>query len=201
MKNKLKKISNHKVAKHTKTVLKWKFSVISFIFLPLAIFTLLTAKTTIIPTIQSFVVLTGSMKPTLPIGAVVYTQKGSAIQKGDVITFSNNKGQIITHRVVDIKKATSGLSYQTKGDANNTTDQSLVPSTSIKGKVLFSLPYLGYLINALRSPVGFLMFVILPILIFIALELWNIKGEIEKSIERKLRQELSIKKYEKIDIS
>lgn len=200
MKNTIKNIYDHKITRRAKIVIRWKLSILALLFLPLAIFTLLTAKTKIVPNLQSFVVLTGSMNPTLPVGSVVYVQRTNTLSAGDIISFTNN-GQTITHRVKDVVSTKEGLAYQTKGDANNTPDQSLVASANVKGKVIMSLPYLGYFINALRTPLGFLLFVIGPILIFIALELWSIKGEIEKSIEKKLRQELSLNKYEKIDIS
>ena len=52
-----------------------------------------------------FVVLSGSMEPTYPTGALIYVKKVPAeqIQVGDPITFVMNEDLVVaTHRVVDI---------------------------------------------------------------------------------------------------
>ena len=173
-----------------KKILHIKLTIIVLLFLPFVVFTLLTSKTNIIKNIKSFTVLTGSMQPTIPQGSIVYTQKNTSYQKGNIITFENKAKQTVTHRILEKVNKNKEVFYKTKGDANNTADQELVPEKSILGKSIFSVPYVGKFTLFLKTLQGFLLFIVLPVTIFIAFELWNIKKEIEKNIEKKLTEKI-----------
>jgi len=171
---------------HTTRIINFKLKLILFVALPLVVFTLITTRTDLIPGIKSFVVLSGSMQPTLPVGSVVYVQQAQQYEKGDVVSFSNDAGQTVTHRIV--KKTEDG--FVTKGDANDTEDQAVVSQSSIIGKSVFSVPYAGQIINFVRTPTGFVAFIIVPTVIFILSEFWAIKKEIEKQVEKRLLEKL-----------
>ncbi|PIY94400.1 MAG: signal peptidase I [Candidatus Levybacteria bacterium CG_4_10_14_0_8_um_filter_35_23] len=162
------------------------------IILPVVVFTLISSKTNKIAGIQSFAVLTGSMEPNISTGSVVYTKPESNYIKGDVIAFIQ-KDRTITHRIINTIDAKT---FATKGDANNAADNDPVSSEKIIGKEVFTLPYLGYFIRYLGTPLGFILFIVAPVLVFIALEIWNIKKEMEKHIEAKLLKKLSLEKNE-----
>lgn len=158
--------------------------------MPFVVFTLLTSKTNIINNIKSFTVLTGSMQPAIPQGSIVYVQKFNSYKSGDIISFENKTKQTVTHRVTEKVQKEDGTFYKTKGDANNTVDQELVAEKSVLGKSIFSVPYVGNFTLFLKTMPGFLLFIVLPVTIFIGFELWNIKKEIEKSIEKKLTEKI-----------
>lgn len=85
-------------------------------------------------------VMSGSMEPVLRTGGVVFTDTGEKSPKvGDIIAYQLGDSRIV-HRV--IRKTKQG--YVTKGDANNMEDPSLVSAEQIIGKVIFTLPFLGY---------------------------------------------------------
>jgi|SRR3989344_7448194 len=189
MKNKLLLLTNHKIIKTTHKTILISLQVVLFLLLPIIIFTLLTSKTDVIRGIQSFVVLTGSMEPAFPVGSIIYVQPQIAYAAGDIIAFKNEAGQTITHRIADIQFA-EGTEYITKGDANNTQDTAPVPSDKVVGKAYFHIPYVGYFINYLKTPKGFGLLVILPTALFILSEIWGIKKEIDKHIERKIAERL-----------
>ena len=161
-----------------------------FVLLPAVVFTLITSKTNIIAGIQSFVVLTGSMEPNISTGSVIYTKIQSNYARGDVIAFQQND-RTITHRIINLDKTGK---FVTKGDTNNAPDSDTVSKDKIIGKEVFSLPFLGYFIRFLSTLQGFILFIVAPILIFIAFELWNIKKEMEKHIETKLMKKMAIEK-------
>ena len=69
--------------------------------------------------------------------------------------------------------------YTTKGDANNSPDPRRVREGAIIGKVLFSVPYLGYGVAAAQKPSGFLLLVGIPALALIILESQKIVKEIK----------------------
>ncbi len=98
-------------------------------------------------------VLTGSMTPEIPVGSVVIVRPvdPGTLQVGDVVTYQKSPGKddYITHRIQSIDKTTSPVSLTTKGDANRGADLAPVPVTAVRGKVLFHVPFLGTLRNAI----------------------------------------------------
>lgn len=184
-----------KKAKHvTLKVLHIKFTILVFLLVPLAIATLITSKTNILGNIQSFVVLTGSMTPTIPVGSVVYVKKAQDYKIGDVITFNSKNGQRVTHRIASVEES----GFVTRGDANNTTDKELVSKTDVVGKNVFTLPHVGRAILFAKTPMGFGLIIVLPILVFIGFEIWNIKKELEKQIEKKLQKQMSLQNTQNV---
>lgn len=109
--------------------------------------------------VQVYGVLTGSMEPSYPTGSLIYVKRVDAddLRVNDVITFSLSSNVIVTHRIVEIvadESNPSVVSYRTKGDANNDADASLVSASNIIGRVIFSVPRLGYLANYIQEPPG-----------------------------------------------
>lgn len=161
------------------------------LLLPLVVFTLVTSKTNKLAGIQSFVVLTGSMEPKLPVGSVIFTIPYEVYLASDVIAF-NKDGKTITHRVVERKIDKTGFVYSTKGDANKVADQGQVLAANVIGKQVISVPFLGRFIVFLSTVQGFALFILTPIVVFILFELWNIKKEIEKQIEAKYAKKMQM---------
>ena len=72
-----------------------------------------------------FIVLTGSMSPTIQVGDLIVVKdiNPEAIQANDVITFgSKSSDNITTHRVKEVLNDSGNISYITQGDANNVED-------------------------------------------------------------------------------
>ncbi|WP_280536032.1 signal peptidase I [Halopenitus sp. POP-27] len=124
-----------------------------------------------------FVVLTGSMSPAIEPGDVVIVDETDpdAIETGDVITFvRGNTETPVTHRVVDVRGSGAERQFETKGDANEDADIRAVPAENVLGEVRFTIPYIGYVIQAVNSRVGFLLLVAVPLGLLIATELWSL---------------------------
>ncbi|MEY7852179.1 signal peptidase I [Natrarchaeobius sp. A-rgal3] len=123
----------------------------------------------------SFVVLTGSMAPAIDPGDVVVVGETdpATIESGDVITFAREGADApVTHRVVGVASVGGELAFETKGDANSEVDAGLVPAGNVLGVVVLTIPYLGYVIQMTNSTAGFLLLVVVPIVLFVASELW-----------------------------
>lgn len=157
-------------------------TIVILCLLPMVIFTLISSKTNAVFGIQSFVVLSGSMEPAIPVRSIVYTQKQPSYQKGDVVAFKSGDVNV-THRIVNVN---SDGSFQTKGDANNTVDEKEITARDIFGRQLFFLSYIGQLIIFLKTPQGFFSLIFFPITMFLIIELWNLKKEIKKHFEAKV---------------
>jgi len=167
------------------------FKIVVFTLLPIAVFTLITSKFSLFG-MQSFVVLSGSMEPTLPVGSIVYSLKNTNYQVKDVISYQVPSGMTVTHRIMEIVEKPEGVFYRVKGDANNTVDSDLIPSQKVMGKAITLLPFLGFPVMGLKTLPGFIGFVIVPSLLFIVFELINIKKEIEKETMKKVMARMQI---------
>lgn len=161
-----------------------------FGILPILIFMLITSKTPIIFGIRSFVVLSGSMQPTLPVGSIIFTKDIPSYRVGEMITFQNGSVPV-THRIIDTQMKDTLINYKTQGDANSDPDGQLVSKNEIIGKVFYHIPYIGKITSLLKTLPGFLIFIVLPALIFIIFEIINIKKELTREIEKKLLQKIN----------
>lgn len=133
------------------------------------------------------VVQSGSMQPTIKTGSVVVSKPQADYRVGDIISFAaaTDRKMTITHRITEIKDKNGQISYVTKGDANNGTDSSDVSRSNVFGRVLFSVPYAGYVVNAAKKPYGFIAIIVLPSLIIIFDEIKKIMAEISRMRKEK----------------
>ncbi|MGN0967300.1 MAG: signal peptidase I [Candidatus Coprovivens sp.] len=85
----------------------------------------------------------GSMEPIIYKGdAIVLTKvnKDTELELEDIIAYED-ENEIIVHRIIQINDDNT---YVTKGDNNTTRDPLDVKHSTVKGKVLFRIPYLAY---------------------------------------------------------
>lgn len=102
-------------------------------------------------------VVSGSMEPTIHVGdLIVIDTKETEFKENDIITFTDDDGSFVTHRIISINND----KMVTKGDNNNSDDPSS-SVTTIVGKYLFKLSGMGILFASLRNP--FVMFMILVV--------------------------------------
>ncbi|KLN72387.1 signal peptidase I [Rhodococcus qingshengii] len=128
----------------------WVTSVVSWTLL-LAISAVIIA-TIVVPFFagaQRFTILTGSMRPTYNPGSLVVVKPvdPSELGIGTPITYQLESGQptVVTHRIIATSENQKGeRTFITQGDANGEPDEKEVRPVQIRGKVWYSLPYLGY---------------------------------------------------------
>lgn len=126
---------------------------------------------------HSFVVLTASMTPAIAPGdVVIVADRGAeAISEGDVITYTRGTNEVpVTHRVTAVIETADGVAFETKGDANSDPDAALVPAANVIGTVIFTIPYIGYVIQFTNTPYGFIALVLVPFGLLVANELWTL---------------------------
>src|SRR3989338_2465154 len=138
------------------------------------------------------IVKSGSMEPAIKTGGLVFIREASSYKMGDVITFGKDtKTQITTtHRIIEESGEGASKTFTTMGDANDAPDPKEVGVGEIRGKVIFSLPYAGYILDFAKKPMGFLLLVGVPALIIIFEELIKIWKEIKKIRRRKNEEAL-----------
>lgn len=134
------------------------------------------------PVFNAYVVLSGSMLPTIQVRDIVVTKKISEdrLNVGDIITFISPDqrfgGISITHRIIEkIYDETQGIyTYKTQGDANNVADSVPVPNSNIVGKVILKIPKLGYIQDILASKAGLIIIVLIPCLAILSYDIMKI---------------------------
>ena len=161
------------------------FKIIYYIFLAFIGVIALLLIVSVFPITGNYklmIVQSGSMTPAIKMGSVVVAKPAENYQIGDVITFGpyTRTQAPTTHRIYDIKVTDGNPVYITKGDANNAPDQREITKRDIVGKVLFSIPYLGYAVDFAKRPLGFSLIIIVPAALIIIDEIKNIYGEIKK---------------------
>ena len=131
------------------------------------------------PVFNAYVVLSGSMLPTIEVKDVVVTKKipEEKLKVGDIITFISPDqrfgGISVTHRIIEkLYDETAGIyTYRTQGDNNNIADAVPVPNANILGKVILKIPKLGFIQEILASKGGLIVFVLIPCLAILSYDI------------------------------
>lgn len=108
---------------------------------------------------EVYTVQSGSMEPTYRVGSVVIVDTDIVPEEigiGDPVTFQLEKGILVTHRIIGIDPENGSL--QTKGDANEDPDIASVFFEQIIGKVIGTIPFVGYFPLYIRTPKGIFLF-------------------------------------------
>ena len=107
------------------------------------------------------------MSPAIDAGSIVVVRPDNKFispivstpiyNRGDIIAFrsQNNPKTIITHRIVNVEVAKTGVFYKTKGDANDDVDGWVVNEQNVLGKTYFTLPFAGRVLAFAKSNIGF----------------------------------------------
>ncbi len=137
--------------------------------------------------IKLLTVLSGSMGPTIPVGSAVLIKPVDHYLTNEVITYARggNEKQLVTHRIVATQFVNGEKQYITKGDANEDPDPAVVKADQVKGQVLLTVPYLGYVANWIKTPAGFVSLIVLPAAILIYGELMAVKNEMVRAWKKR----------------
>ena len=103
------------------------------------------------------------MQPTLAAGDLVVTkrERASAARGGDIVTFADpsRRGDLVTHRVVEIRSRASRLAFVTRGDANTGVERWSIARDGFLGRHVARVPHAGYVVAWLGLPAVRLGFV------------------------------------------
>ncbi|MGF6989854.1 signal peptidase [Lachnospiraceae bacterium PM6-15] len=143
---------------------------------------------------QSMVVVSGSMEPEIHVGAIALVKEAEpqTVKVDDVITFYISSDTVVTHRVVEIDSEKQ--EFVTKGDANNEVDANPVKFSSLIGIVATSIPYAGYVMMKIRTPIGIAVACGLLVLLLVLIFLPGILSEDEESTNKKEKKVKNVKK-------
>ena len=136
---------------------------------------------------QIKIVLSGSMEPAIKTGSVVIVKPVDRYEVGDIVTFGKDDRDNVptTHRIVDVRIVEGETRFVTKGDANDDRDGRELTESDIVGKVLFDIPYLGFILDMAKKPLGFAFLIGIPALVVISDEVAKIYREAKKISKKK----------------
>jgi signal peptidase I len=142
-------------------------------------------------------VLSGSMEPGIKTGSIIAVKPGgdmTRFQPEDVITFMEEDGKLVTHRVTEVISGGDNVMYRTKGDNNNAEDINPVLSQNVVAEYTgFTIPYVGYFINFSQSKNGAFLLLIPGFLLlgYAGISIWRAIKELEIPKEKELDEEKS----------
>ena len=109
--------------------------------------------------LQVYTVLSGSMEPQYHVGSIIYVKEvePSELKVGDAISFLISENTVATHRIIEILPDDDDpnvIRFRTKGDNNDIEDTNPVHSNNVLGKVVGTIPLLGYVSDFVQNPPG-----------------------------------------------
>jgi signal peptidase len=160
-----------------RTIERTVFAVIqAVLWVVLCGFVLLVA----LPRLTSYDVLIvrgGSMEPAVALGSIVIIDRDRRDPvSGDIVSFREPDGNIITHRIMAAEAGT----YVTKGDANPGADLEPRLRANVIGTAVGSVPYAGFAVHVLRQPPAFLLLLLVTGGFLLVGEIRTIAQEIQR---------------------
>lgn len=130
-----------------------------------------------VPTIGGqapLIVLTDSMYPDIQSGdlIIVEVMDASDVDEGMYISFydpDSKSNSVVTHKVIQkvIDPETGKISFVTKGINNELEDRIPVPEENLIGVYVRRIPELGTVAMFMQSTTGLILFVVIPLAVFI----------------------------------
>lgn len=102
--------------------------------------------------VRPMVIATGSMEPIIYAGDMVLVKRipNEELKVGDIIQYKSDN-IFIFHRIIEAVADKEELKYRTKGDNNSISDHELVALENIKGKVVYTIPKVGWPVLFLKE--------------------------------------------------
>ena len=180
-------------------------SVTTIILVIVVILALLLAGARLVG-LQVYTVLSGSMEPNYHVGSVIYVKEvdPSTLKVGDAISFLISEKTVATHRIIEVLPDESDpnvIRFRTKGDNNDIEDTNPVHCNNVLGKVVGTIPLLGYVSNFVQNPPGTYIAIAAMAILILAVFVPDIIGNAKKlqaEEEEKQKQEESSVDTEKL---
>ena len=124
---------------------------------------------------RCYIVLSDSMSATdFDAGDLVLVKKvdPTTLQEGDIIAYQSqndeNYGATVTHKIRSkTTDANGNPGFITYGTTTDTDDEAIVTYPYVQGKYVMALPKVGTFFTFLRTPQGYILFILIPFLLLI----------------------------------
>lgn len=147
--------------------------------------------------VTPLVVLSGSMDDgsydAISIGDLILVKEADVnnLKENEVVAFMED-GYAVTHRIVAVNEENGKVTYTTRGDANNSDDTIPLDPANVIGRYFYRIPKIGNFILYLQTTGGMLLFVGLPLLLFVIYDVTrrHMFTRSEQAKQDQLRKEL-----------
>ena len=125
---------------------------------------------------KPYIVLSDSMHDTFQVGDIAVSRAvdPAALEPGDIVTFRSADpaaaGEVVTHKIREITTVNGSPAFITYGTTTGENDAAPVPFENVLGEYAFRLPKLGYFFQFLRTPLGYVVVILIPFLLLIGLQ-------------------------------
>lgn len=135
---------------------------------------LATATVPVLFGYHTYTVNGGSMEPALRSGSVAVTAPTAAqgLKVGDIVAYrASSDAKPVLHRIIDIVDENGERRFVTQGDQNVTPDAEPVALNGPGDRLVYSVPYAGYILNFAASGAGRVVLIAGPIVVLTAISL------------------------------
>ena len=145
---------------------------------------------------KPYVVLSDSMQQDFQVGDIVVTREvdPATLQPGDIIAFAtidpDNYGEVFTHKIRESTVYEGEAAFVTYGTTTGDNDEYPALASRVQGKYAFAIPKAGYVFDFFKSPAGYVVLVLIPFTVLIALQIRNIVRLLREGKESESRAAL-----------
>ncbi|WP_243387922.1 signal peptidase I [Bacillus kexueae] len=130
---------------------------------------------------SSFIVQSPSMDPAIKPGsiAIIRPVEVDTLIVKDVVMYEH-EGDTILHRIEHIRTESGNYIFKMKGDANEFTDFHEISEKEVKGKLVCSIPLIGFVIQYMKN--HFFLLLIIGGLIWVIMDLIRKRKSSERNL-------------------
>ena len=172
----MRKLLDNKIFQIVYGILKFVVVALLVVYLVFVVIQRLTNNASVFG-YRIFTLASGSMDPVYVVNDVILVKEVdvSSLKVGDDVAYlgatAENKGLVITHRIVRIEKNESGeMRYYLKG-VNNEYEDPSISGSQIYGKVLGKVYVINFINHVVKNIYGFFFLVFCPLVLVIFLEI------------------------------
>lgn len=123
---------------------------------------------------RAYIVQSDSMKDTFEAGDIIVVrvqEDVSDLSPGTIITFissnTDSYGETVTHMIKEKIEVDGHVAYTTYGTTTGAEDEKPVLTENILGVYSFRLPKMGYFFQFMKTPLGYVVVILVPFLLLI----------------------------------
>lgn len=128
---------------------------------------------------KPYIVLSDSMQSEFQVGDIAVSREvdPATLQPGDIVTFASidpdSYGEIFTHKIREETEHEGQPAFVTYGTTTGDNDAYPAPFSRVVGRYAFHVPKAGYVFEFFKSPMGYVVLVLVPFGILIGLQVRN----------------------------
>lgn len=130
---------------------------------------------------KPLIILSDFMNPDFYSGDLVLVKEVAtdSLQTGDIIAYKEDE-TVIIHRIQEIIEVDGVRQFVAKGDNNNLAEGIVITDHMIEGQYFLHIPKLGNVAMFLQTPIGLILFVACPLLLFVLYDVLHRRKSVYK---------------------